>query len=88
MSKTWYSDLPQYYQRQIRAMGLDEAGLNRRRLLKGMSACLGAQGLLPPEVVVRTAPLVAVATLRTALLAMIENLAAEESGAEGGSGSA
>ncbi|MCA3562221.1 MAG: extracellular solute-binding protein [Aestuariivirga sp.] len=41
MSKTWYSDLPQYYQRQIRAMGLDEAGLNRRRLLKGMAGAAG-----------------------------------------------
>ena len=39
MSKNWYSDLPQYYQRQIKAMGLDEAGMNRRRVLKGM-ACL------------------------------------------------
>ena len=41
MSKTWYSDLPQYYQRQIRAMGLDEANLNRRRLLKGMAGAAG-----------------------------------------------
>ena len=48
MSKNWYSDLPQYYQHQIKAMGLDEAGMNRRRLLKGMAgaagvAMLGAQ---------------------------------------------
>ncbi len=41
MSKNWYSDLPQYYQRQIRAMGLDEAGLSRRRMLKGMGAAAG-----------------------------------------------
>ena len=41
MSKNWYSDLPQYYQRQIRAMGLDEAGMNRRRLLKGMAGAAG-----------------------------------------------
>ena len=42
MSKTWYGDLPQYYQRQIRAMGLDEAGMNRRRVLKGMAGAAGA----------------------------------------------
>ena len=41
MSKNWYSDLPQYYQRQIKAMGLDEAGMNRRRLLKGMAGAAG-----------------------------------------------
>ena len=38
MTKSWYSDLPQFYQRQIKAAGLDEAGLSRRRLLKGMAA--------------------------------------------------
>jgi spermidine/putrescine transport system substrate-binding protein len=41
MSKTWYGDLPQFYQRQIKAMGLDEAGLTRRRLLKGAGAAAG-----------------------------------------------
>jgi len=41
MSKNWYSDLPQYYQKQIRAMGLDEAGMNRRRMLKGMAGAAG-----------------------------------------------
>lgn len=41
MSKNWYSDLPQYYQRQIKAMGLDEAGMNRRRMLKGMAGAAG-----------------------------------------------
>lgn len=41
MTKSWYSDLPQYYQRQIKAAGLDEAGLTRRRLLKGMAATAG-----------------------------------------------
>lgn len=41
MTKTWYSDLPQYYQKQIRAMGLDEAGLSRRRLLKGAAGAAG-----------------------------------------------
>lgn len=41
MQKNWYSDLPQYYQRQIRAMGLDEAGLARRRMLKGMAGAAG-----------------------------------------------
>ena len=45
MSKNWYSDLPQYYQKQIRAMGLDEAGMNRRRMLKGMAGAAGV-GLL------------------------------------------
>jgi hypothetical protein len=35
MTKTWYSDLPKFYQNQIRAMGLDEAGLARRRFMKG-----------------------------------------------------
>ncbi len=41
MSKTWYSDLPQYYQRQIKALGLDEAGLTRRRMMKAMAATAG-----------------------------------------------
>lgn len=41
MSKNWYSDLPKYYQRQIKAMGLDEAGMRRRRLLKGMAGAAG-----------------------------------------------
>ncbi|MBC7478328.1 MAG: extracellular solute-binding protein [Pseudorhodobacter sp.] len=42
MTKTWYSDLPHFYQLQIKAMGLDEAGLSRRRLMKGM---VGASGV-------------------------------------------
>lgn len=41
MTKTWYSDLPKYYQNQIKAMGLDEAGLARRRFLKGAAATAG-----------------------------------------------
>jgi spermidine/putrescine transport system substrate-binding protein len=41
MTKSWYSDLPQYYQRQIRAAGLDEAGLARRRFLKTAGAAAG-----------------------------------------------
>ena len=41
MTKSWYSDLPQYYQRQIKAMGLDEAGMTRRRLMKGAAAAAG-----------------------------------------------
>jgi spermidine/putrescine transport system substrate-binding protein len=45
MSKNWYSDLPQYYQKQIRAAGLDEAGINRRRMMKGMAGAAGL-GLL------------------------------------------
>lgn len=51
MSKTWYSDLPQYYQRQIKALGLDEAGMTRRRLMKGMGAAAGVAatgGLMRP----------------------------------------
>ena len=38
MTKSWYSDLPKFYQRQIAAIGLDDAGLARRRLLKGVAA--------------------------------------------------
>ncbi|MFO1038582.1 MAG: PotD/PotF family extracellular solute-binding protein [Geminicoccaceae bacterium] len=38
MQKPWHADLPRYYQRQIEAMGLDERGLARRRLLKGAAA--------------------------------------------------
>ncbi|WP_373505506.1 PotD/PotF family extracellular solute-binding protein [Aestuariivirga sp.] len=41
MTKTWYSDLPKFYQNQIRAMGLDEAGLSRRNLLKGAAGAAG-----------------------------------------------
>jgi spermidine/putrescine transport system substrate-binding protein len=41
MKKSWYSDLPNYYQNQIKAMGLDEAGLARRRILKGAAAAAG-----------------------------------------------
>ncbi|MEZ5775916.1 MAG: PotD/PotF family extracellular solute-binding protein [Hyphomicrobiaceae bacterium] len=43
--KSWYSDLPQYYQRQIRALGLDDAGMTRRRLMKGMAATAGVAAL-------------------------------------------
>jgi spermidine/putrescine transport system substrate-binding protein len=45
MTKTWYSDLPRYYQSQIKAMGLDDAGLARRRFMKGAAAAAGV-GLL------------------------------------------
>ena len=41
MTKTWYSDLPQFYQKQIKAMGLDEDGMARRRLMKGMAGAAG-----------------------------------------------
>src|SRR6185369_2918374 len=41
MSGSWYGDLPKYYQRQIEAMGLDDAGMSRRRLLKTASAAAG-----------------------------------------------
>jgi spermidine/putrescine transport system substrate-binding protein len=42
MTKTWYSDLPQYYQNQIKALGLDDASMSRRRMLKGMAGVAGA----------------------------------------------
>jgi spermidine/putrescine transport system substrate-binding protein len=42
MTKSWYSDLPQYYQRQIKAMGLDDAGMSRRRAMKTMAVAAGA----------------------------------------------
>lgn len=47
MSKSWYADLPQYYQRQIKALGLDDAGMSRRRLLQtaGAAAAVAATGL-------------------------------------------
>lgn len=41
MTKAWYSDLPRYYQRQIKAAGLDEAGLARRRFMKLAAAGAG-----------------------------------------------
>lgn len=49
MSKSWYADLPQYYQRQIKALGLDDAGLTRRRLLQtaGAAAAVAATGIGP-----------------------------------------
>lgn len=40
--KHWYSDLPQYYQNQVKAMGLDAAGMSRRRMMKLMAAGAGA----------------------------------------------
>ena len=42
MSKTWYSDLPKFYQRQIEAAGLGQAGIDRRKVLKGMAATAAA----------------------------------------------
>ena len=41
MTKNWYSELPQYYQKQIKAMGLDEAGMSRRTALKAMAGAAG-----------------------------------------------
>lgn len=41
MTKTWYDDLPNYYRRQIAALGLDEAGMTRRRLMKTAAAAVG-----------------------------------------------
>ena len=51
MSSNWYSDLPQFYQRKIEALGLDEAGMTRRRMMKTMAATAGvvaAGGLVRP----------------------------------------
>ncbi|GIK96464.1 MAG: spermidine/putrescine ABC transporter substrate-binding protein [Alphaproteobacteria bacterium] len=51
MSSNWYSDLPQFYQRRIKALGLDEAGMTRRRMMKTMAATAGvvaAGGLVRP----------------------------------------
>jgi spermidine/putrescine transport system substrate-binding protein len=47
MSGSWYGDLPKYYQRQIAAMGLDDAGMSRRRLLKtaGAAAAIAGTGV-------------------------------------------
>lgn len=45
MPKSWYSDLPKFYQRQIVAMGLNEAGITRRRALKGMAAAAGVAAI-------------------------------------------
>ncbi len=42
---SWYSDLPYYYQNQIRSLGLDDEGMSRRRLLKAMGAVAGAAAL-------------------------------------------
>ena len=52
MSQSWYGNLPKYYQRQIAAMGLDDAGMTRRRLLKIAGAAAGppllaSRALLP-----------------------------------------
>ena len=49
MAKTWYSDLPQYYQKQIMATGLDEAGIARRRVLTGMAGAAGVAMLGMPS---------------------------------------
>jgi spermidine/putrescine transport system substrate-binding protein len=45
MSKSWYSDLPKFYQRQIKAAGLDDASISRRSMLKGTAAIGGAAAL-------------------------------------------
>lgn len=45
MTKSWYSDLPQFYQNQVKAMGLDQAGMTRRRLLQG-AAGLGSVAVM------------------------------------------
>jgi spermidine/putrescine transport system substrate-binding protein len=45
MTNSWYSDLPQFYQRQIVAMGLDVAGMTRRRVLKSMAAAAGVAAI-------------------------------------------
>lgn len=45
MTKEWFSDLPYFYQKQIRAAGLDRASMDRRAMLKGMAAVGGAAAL-------------------------------------------
>jgi spermidine/putrescine transport system substrate-binding protein len=45
MTKEWFCDLPKYYQRQIQAAGLDNAGMSRRALLKGAAAVGGLAAL-------------------------------------------
>lgn len=42
MTTPWYADLPRYYQRQIQSLGLDRAGLTRRRLLRDAGLAAGA----------------------------------------------
>jgi poly(3-hydroxybutyrate) depolymerase len=42
---SWYSDLPKFYQNQIKAMGLDDEGMSRRRLLKTAGAAAGAAAM-------------------------------------------
>ncbi len=43
--KSWYSDLPQYYQKQIEAQGLDGKSMSRRSVLKGAAAFGGAAAI-------------------------------------------
>lgn len=47
MTRTWYSDLPLYYQRQIEALGLGSMGrgLSRRGVLRGAAGAAAAIGL-------------------------------------------
>lgn len=50
MTKEWYSNLPKYYQRQVKAAGLDQASIDRRTMLKGLAAVGGAaamSGMIP-----------------------------------------
>ena len=42
---SWYSDLPKFYQNQIKAMGLDDEGMSRRRMLKAAGAAAGAAAM-------------------------------------------
>lgn len=41
----WFSDLPKFYQRQIKSAGLERAGMQRRTFLKGLAAAGGAAAL-------------------------------------------
>ena len=45
MGKYWYSDLPQFYRRQIAALGLDARGMSRRAVLKGAAGAAAAATL-------------------------------------------
>ncbi|NQV43689.1 MAG: extracellular solute-binding protein [Rhodospirillales bacterium] len=45
MTKNWYSDLPKYYQEQIKKKGLDRLTPNRRDFVKGAATVAGAMAL-------------------------------------------
>ncbi len=44
-TKTWYADLPKFYQRQIKSAGLDSVGMQRRKLMQGAAALGGVAAM-------------------------------------------